>query len=196
MKRLSLVTVVLVATVVGADSRGLTAGAVAAGPITFSLGQAVPVGLVFGVTTADFNGDGHLDLAATNSVFSGTGVQVFLGAGDGTFSGGTHYPTGVCATPVTARDLNRDGRPDIVVGNNTGGATTGGMTIADQVNLTADPFVNGAAGNFALNTAPGGGALVRGAGLPGTFPGLLARAWLDGGAVQHRDTGQAFTFIS
>lgn len=82
------------------------------------------------------------------------------------------------------------------VGSNSGGAIAGILTVFNQFNLTADPFVNGAAGNFALNTAPGGGALVRGAGLPGTFPGLLSRSWRDGGAVQHRDTGQAFTFIS
>lgn len=57
--------------------------------------------------------------------------------------------------------------------------------------LTASPFVNTSAGDFRLNTTPGGGASCRGAGLYPTFPGLSSPdsfSYPDMGAVQHQDS--------
>ena len=61
------------------------------------------------------------------------------------------------------------------------------------VTLSADPFVNAGSGNFGLNAISGGGALVRAAGYPGTYPGGTTTGYADGGAVQHQDSGGGST---
>lgn len=58
----------------------------------------------------------------------------------------------------------------------------------DAVILSADPFTNAAAGDFSLNTAAGGGALLRGiARTPWLNSGTTS--YKDIGAPQHQDTG-------
>lgn len=71
--------------------------------------------------------------------------------------------------------------------NNTSGATLNIPTInnVNPITLTADPFVNAAAGNFALNAVAGGGALLRGLGY-GTFPDGLTVGYPDVGVAQSR----------
>ena len=56
-----------------------------------------------------------------------------------------------------------------------------------DVTLTADPFVNAAGGNYALNTAVGGGAACRAAGFPGAMLDAVNIGYLDIGALQHAD---------
>jgi hypothetical protein len=53
-----------------------------------------------------------------------------------------------------------------------------------DVALTVDPFVNGATGNFALNSTAGGGLGLKQTGFPGVFPGGTSTGYLDVGAVQ------------
>jgi hypothetical protein len=65
--------------------------------------------------TADFNGDGKLDLAVTN--FGSGSVSILLGRGDGTFGQKTDYPTGAGKHTVAARDINGDGILDLAVSN-------------------------------------------------------------------------------
>lgn len=57
------------------------------------------------------------------------------------------------------------------------------------ITLTADPFVAAGSQNFALNTTSGGGAALRAASLPATWPGASASmiSYTDLGAVQHAD---------
>jgi hypothetical protein len=65
--------------------------------------------------TADFNGDGILDLAG----FSGTGpngpVDVFLGKGDGYFQRPIHSSTEIFTENEVVGDFNGDGIPDLAV---------------------------------------------------------------------------------
>lgn len=57
--------------------------------------------------------------------------------------------------------------------------------VDNLITLTADPFVNAAAGNFALNTTAGGGAALRGLGYPQTFASGLTSSATNVGAVQN-----------
>lgn len=63
------------------------------------------------LVVADFNGDGIPDLATTRA-----GTNVAVGVGDGTFQVGGEFGSGNAITLATI-DINRDGRPDIVVAN-------------------------------------------------------------------------------
>jgi len=88
-------------------------------PVTFMVGGFITSGLSVGagnvnsssLVVADFDGDGHQDLAVTTS----RGVSVLLGHGDGTF--GTPASYGIDAPPVSIAvgDLNGDARQDLAV---------------------------------------------------------------------------------
>jgi hypothetical protein len=70
---------------------------------------------------ADFNNDGHTDLALSTV---GGGIEVFLGNGDGTFAS----PTTVLQTSDSnigfrLGDINDDGNTDILAGGSTGSLT-------------------------------------------------------------------------
>lgn len=70
--------------------------------------------------------------------------------------------------------------------NNTSGNENAITQSFSFVTLTADPFVDAPNGNFALNNASGGGALLRQLGFPGTFPDGTTTGYTDIGAVQSR----------
>lgn len=72
--------------------------------------------------------------------------------------------------------------------NNTSGDRNNTTAGPGDMSLSADPFVNAASGNFALNTTSGGGAAARAAGLPGAFPGGLTTSYPDIGAAQHQES--------
>jgi hypothetical protein len=66
-----------------------------------------------GAVVADFDADGHPDLAVTS--FSDAGVTVFLGRGDGTVGPPRRFPTQPGGLFLTAADLNHDARPDLLI---------------------------------------------------------------------------------
>ena len=91
------------------------------------------------LVAADYNGDGHADIAFVNS--SGMGmdncpvdgcVSVLLGHGDGTFSGPVNFDPGGCPYYGTASlaqgDLLGNGREDLVIADG-GCAGAGSVTI-------------------------------------------------------------------
>jgi hypothetical protein len=68
------------------------------------------------IVAGDFNGDGNIDLAVTNSL--GTDISVFTGRGDGTFQTARSFPVGDEATPrrgLITGDFNSDGKTDLAV---------------------------------------------------------------------------------
>ena len=73
------------------------------------------------IVAADLNGDGKPDLATYNSTKS---ASLLLNHGDGTFAAKVDYtatsnPNALDATvtSITAADLNRDGKPDLALGD-------------------------------------------------------------------------------
>jgi hypothetical protein len=68
------------------------------------------------VVTADFNGDGKLDLAVTDNSFS-----VLLGNGDGTFQKPVNYSYTGLGIPIATADFNGDGKADLVIANESTG---------------------------------------------------------------------------
>jgi hypothetical protein len=78
-------------------------------------------GNLYYVAVADFNGDGKLDIAATDV---GNGfVQIFNGVGDGTFSVGSTFATDITNNNpqgLVAGDFNHDGHPDLAIQNTNG----------------------------------------------------------------------------
>jgi FG-GAP-like repeat/FG-GAP repeat len=85
----------------------------------------LPVGgdpLTFAI--ADFDGDGHADIAAGWQrivVPQGGGVAIFLGNGDGTFREGDRIDAGVVGSLATG-DFDGDGIPDLAVATRGNGA--------------------------------------------------------------------------
>lgn len=89
---------------------------------------SLQAGMNFGTTSnfeyvavADFNGDGKLDIAATDS---NTGlVQIFNGDGTGNFTVGPSFNTDLASnspTDLVVGDFNKDGHPDLAIANSNG----------------------------------------------------------------------------
>ena len=67
------------------------------------------------LTAADLNGDGKADLVTVHDT-GGTNIYVMTGKGDGTFNAAAGYASsGSGLYQAVVRDLNGDGKPDLVV---------------------------------------------------------------------------------
>src|SRR5215467_14580046 len=74
------------------------------------------------VVTADFNGDGRLDLAVSN--YGDNSLSVLLGNGDGTFQAPQTTPVGTNPAQVVVGDFNGDGKPDLAVSSVANGTVS------------------------------------------------------------------------
>jgi hypothetical protein len=83
----------------------------------------------YGIAVGDFNGDGIVDLAVTNS--NADTVGVLLGKGDGTFQPQQTYPTGATPVGVAIADFNGDGTADLAVTNNNANSSTVGVLLGN-----------------------------------------------------------------
>ena len=88
---------------------------------SFSSGTFIPTltQRVTDIATADFNGDGNLDLAVTNALGYNTqptnAVRILFGNGAGGFGSPADFEVGSQPVDLEVADFNSDGRPDIAV---------------------------------------------------------------------------------
>jgi len=79
------------------------------------------------VAVGDFNGDGKLDLAVSNS--DPDNLLILLGNGDGTFQEAVSYNAGICPGSLVVGDFNGDGKLDLAVANSARLADPGGISV-------------------------------------------------------------------
>ena len=139
------------------------------------------------VAIVDINGDGYLDILTVNqcSELSGCStcqtkgsVGVLLGNGDGTFRPPLAFDTGgIGSNPFTIADINRDGKPDILIPNDCSGFQNPGQcpagdglvsVLTNTSNYTAtstklvsslNPSTAGQSVTFTATVAPNTGTL-------------------------------------
>ncbi|MBB5056715.1 hypothetical protein HDF16_001400 [Granulicella aggregans] len=127
-----------------------------AGAFTPAPTPAGPTGAHGALLTADFNGDGKLDIAIpdteTNSIYVG------LGNGNGTFTAATSTPLNDSPLFLATGDLNRDGIADLVLISKTasgGGAIhvllgqgDGTFAVQAAISIGGDTLANPAIADF------------------------------------------------
>ena len=116
---------------------------------TFTSGPSSPILLGTSLTAlvaADFNGDGKLDLAVTDSATNV--VMILLGNGDGTFGSSATIPVGKEPVAIVAGDFNSDGKLDLAVANYVDGTVTLLLGHGDGT------FTEAAGSPYAVGTGP------------------------------------------
>ncbi len=100
----------------------------------------------YATVSADFNGDGKMDLATTNS--KSGGLTIRLGKGDGTFLPSVTYRPGYYYDAIVAGDFNGDGKIDLAISLPTLCGGCGGFP-----SFQLQVFIGGGDGTFS-NVAP------------------------------------------
>jgi hypothetical protein len=153
----------------------------------------------------DINSTNGFSLTSANS--TATNCVCYGGTGIGGFQLG-----GASSTAINCIVMNRVGKgftgltgtntfiQHCAGFNNSTGNTdaTDTTRVQNFITLTADPFVNAAGGNFALNSTSGGGLALKAAGIPGVFSNGTTTSSMNIGAVENSGVasgGGSFVFI-
>ena len=98
------------------------------------------------VVTADFNGDGKLDLAMTDA--DANTMLVLLGKGDGSFQAPASFAVGKEPEAIVAGDFNNDGKLDLAIAN------FGGNTVTLLLGNGDGTFTESAGSPYAAGNGP------------------------------------------
>ena len=98
----------------------------------------------FAIVTGDFNHDGKLDLAISNSLSNN--VTILLGNGDGTFTTKATYGVGTLPQVIVAGDFNEDGLLDLAVANETDGTVSVLLGVGNGTFTVQSPISTGGSG--------------------------------------------------
>jgi hypothetical protein len=115
------------------------------GDDTWSLGEATTIETGVGTTepiqiaAGNFNGDGHLDIVATE--YSNSEVAFLAGTGTGTFATPVTYSVPSAPTAIAIGDFNGDGNEDVAVTEGSevdvlNGSGTGTFSAGSQTSIT------------------------------------------------------------
>jgi len=130
---------------------GIAAPALAQSSFSTVATYSTSGGSTQGVAIADVNGDGRPDVVAANSASNNVGVLLNAAATPGTFpAAATSYPSGGnFPVALALGDVNGDGRPDIVVANQTSDNVAVLLNSASTPGtfLAATTFTTGGAGS-------------------------------------------------
>jgi hypothetical protein len=121
------------------------------------------------ILTGDFNGDGKLDLALPDYI--NNTVKILLGKGNGAFRTPVSVPNvPQYPGPLTVGDFNKDGKLDLAVSSASIASGGGGVAV----------FLGNGDGTFTFSADYGWDPGSLGLGAPGTSPGSLAAADVNG----------------
>ncbi|HEU4713142.1 MAG TPA: FG-GAP-like repeat-containing protein [Pyrinomonadaceae bacterium] len=150
------------------------------------------------VDTGDFNADGKLDIAVVRS--GSNTINILLGNGTGGFTPSSNAPTLVTPVAVIVKDLNNDGKPDVVA------TSSGALGFQRQAYVTVLLNQGGALFSAPVNypTGDAGGTIGAGDFNNDNHPDLVVTSGfitvgstLDGVAVLTNDgTGQFNSWIT
>jgi len=116
--------------------------------VTFAPVVSYPVGSnPYWIALADFNADGNLDVAVTNS--GSSTVSILLGNGAGTFPSAIGTSAGSAPQGIMVGDFNGDGKLDVVTANNGAGTVSILLGNGDGTFLTKVDYTMGS-GTFAV----------------------------------------------
>ncbi|MEO5627854.1 MAG: FG-GAP-like repeat-containing protein [Candidatus Saccharimonadales bacterium] len=97
-----------------------------------------PVSATRGVKSADFDGDGKLDLVFSSG---GSSMFVLMGNGNGTFASAVSYNTAGQSVGITIGNFNNDNKPDIAMALSSGAVAVfmnnGNGTFANKVDYVS-----------------------------------------------------------
>jgi hypothetical protein len=110
------------------------------------------------IVTADFNGDGNLDLAVLNG--GSNTLTVLLGNGDGTFTAAASPATGNNPSAIAVGDFNGDGKADLAVTDSASNTVTILLSNGDGTfTAAASPATGNNPGSVAVGDFNGDGNL-------------------------------------
>lgn len=148
-------------------------------------------GSVYSISNTILSGNGAkgISLSSSGSYLYLVSSTVANNTSDGVFGSSTQFLIsnsifyGNTAFGVNGNSaLIANGGRNNAYGSNTSGPRNNFPVSQGDLTLTANPFTSGT--NFAPNSTAGGGAVVKGAGYPGAFPGGTTTGTINIGAVQ------------
>jgi len=126
--------------------------------VTFNRKGAAHGQLPLTTISADFNGDGILDLAVTlgfTDLFQAKGnVGILIGNGDGTFRTPVNYRVPENPAGIVAGDFNGDGKADLAVGSGLGNGKAAVSVLIGNGDGTFQPRVIYPAGKLPIGQTP------------------------------------------
>jgi hypothetical protein len=127
--------------------------------------------------TADFNGDGHLDVLAYSANNNGPGsLMVLPGDGVGNFGAAIGSPVNVASGQIVAADMNGDGMPDAVLAGISGNPRLSVLTNQGNGKFSSerDYVLPNYSTCLAVADFNGDGLMDVAVGVGGTIPGTSA----------------------